>query len=116
MEDLKEVLSWLLVGSEQEAVAAVRRIRNTAYDELLSAARQSRERGVGEAAQTGSPSSDQRLPPFSTLASVSGAGELPSRPHIPPSLGSEGSIDSYSSGYFERPPQPPGQSDKHDRA
>ena len=121
-DDLREILSWLLVRPEQEAQEALQRIRGTGYDELLGAARQARGIRTGAMAPQAGPSSlEQRLPSIRTLVEVSGAGQVqvPMRPAIPPSMGSEGSgsVQSYSSGYSltELPQQPQWPPEPHDQ-
>ena len=107
-EDLREILSWLLVRSDNEAHEALHRIRSSPFDEIITIARHSRERGSGvaQAAPSSSPSSsEQRLPPIRTLVDVPASDQTHSRPGV----ASEASADSYTESYSptESPQRPP---------
>ena len=103
-EDLREILSWLLVTSEHEAYDALHRIRASSYDELLAIARQNRERGTSGVAQVAPTSSEPRLPPIRTLVDVPVSSQ-----HQRPGMTSEASADSYTESYSptESPQEPP---------
>ena len=103
-DDLREILSWILVSEGHAALAAFHRIRGTRYDELLQGARYGREIGGGATHTFTASSGEHVLPPIRFLVDVAGASQAKSQQGRP---SFEESAEFYSSPY--RPLDPPFQ-------